>query len=85
MQGFGAASGVTTDEDGQAVSLWTIVLVLGKFCYLFLASLALGLCFGLFTSWLMKFFKSNSTPQVPPQSRQQPCACMQLHGPVAHR
>ena len=44
--------------------MYTIVQVLGKFCYLFAASLALGLCFGLFTSWLMKFFKSNSTPQV---------------------
>ena len=49
---------------GQLVSSWTIVAVLGKFMYLFAASLALGLMFGLFTSWLMKLFKSNSTPQV---------------------
>lgn len=35
-----------------------------KFLYLFVASMVLGLAFGLGTSWLMKSFKSNSTPQV---------------------
>ena len=61
VQEMGAKSGAA---EGQLVSLWTIVVVLGNFCYLFVASMVLGAVFGLFTSWLMKFFKSNSTPQV---------------------
>ena len=64
--------------EGQLVTMWTIVLVLGKFCYLFAASLLLGLCFGLFTSWLMKFFKSNSTPQVRPPALLRPPDCKWL-------
>ena len=42
----------------------TVIDILLNFAYLFAASLVLGLSFGLGTSWLMKTFKSNSTPQV---------------------
>ena len=43
----------------------TILIVFAKFFYLFVASLLLGLLFGLGTSWLLKVSKANSTPQVP--------------------
>jgi len=45
-----------------------VITVLIKFLYLFAASMFLGLAFGLGTSFLMKRFKSNSVPQVPPSS-----------------
>lgn len=45
-----------------------VIMVLIKFLYLFAASMFLGLAFGLGTSFLMKRFKSNSVPQVPPPS-----------------
>ena len=69
VQGLGVAAVQGGAQEEVKLSSWTIVTVLGKFIYLFAASLALGLMFGLFTSWLMKLFKSNSTPQVLPAVR----------------
>ena len=48
----------------EVLSGGTVATILIKFLYLFAASMILGLAFGLGTSWLMKAFKSNSTPQV---------------------
>ena len=48
----------------EVLNAGTVSAILVKFLYLFVASMGLGLAFGLGTSWLMKTFKSNSTPQV---------------------
>lgn len=50
------------DDSGLHAGL--VVTVLVKFLYLFVASMLLGLAFGLGTSFLMKRAKSNSVPQV---------------------
>ncbi|EIE24491.1 hypothetical protein COCSUDRAFT_46826 [Coccomyxa subellipsoidea C-169] len=50
-----------TSEKDLHASL--IITVLVKFLYLFVASMFMGLVFGLGTSFLMKRFKSNSVPQ----------------------
>ena len=52
--------------NGDEVLNSTVLTILVNFVYLFAASMGLGLAFGLGTSWLMKFFKSNSTPQARP-------------------
>lgn len=51
-------------DSEQPLRVETILLVLFKFVNLFVASLLLGLLFGLGTSWLLKVSKANSTPQV---------------------
>ena len=45
-----------------------VVSVLAAFLYLFIASMCLGLAFGLGTSFLMKRFQSNSVPQARPRA-----------------
>ncbi|KAK9909394.1 hypothetical protein WJX75_001559 [Coccomyxa subellipsoidea] len=50
-----------TSEKDLHASL--VITVLIKFLYLFVASMFMGLAFGLGTSFLMKRFKSNSVPQ----------------------
>ena len=42
----------------------TVGLIFGKFLYLFLASLVLGLVLGLFSALLLKKFNVSQTPQV---------------------
>ena len=42
----------------------TVALILGKFLYLFLASLILGLVLGLFSALLLKKYNVSQTPQV---------------------
>ena len=49
---------------GADLQGWMVLAILAKFLYLFAASLALGLIFGLGTSFLMKTFPLNSVPQV---------------------
>lgn len=51
-------------DGSEELNAGTVLEVLGKFVYLFVASMGLGLAFGLGTSLLMKVFKSHSTPQV---------------------
>lgn len=50
--------------DKNSLHAGLVVTVLIKFLYLFVASMLLGLSFGLGTSFLMKRAKSNSVPQV---------------------
>ena len=42
----------------------TVALIFGKFLYLFLASLLMGLLLGLFSALLLKNFNVSQTPQV---------------------
>ena len=42
----------------------TVALIFGKFLYLFLASLILGLVLGLFSALLLKKYNVSQTPQV---------------------
>ena len=42
----------------------TVGLIFGKFLYLFLASLLMGLLLGLFSALLLKNFNVSQTPQV---------------------
>jgi len=44
----------------------TVGLIFGKFLYLFLASLLMGLVLGLFSALLLKNFNVSQTPQVRP-------------------
>lgn len=67
---FGAWPHVQALKGTEVLNASTVVAILAKFLYLFVASMGLGLAFGLGTSWLMKIFKSNSTPQVTSQPRQ---------------
>ena len=49
----------------------TVGLIFGKFLYLFLASLLMGLLLGLFSALLLKNFNVSQTPQVTPPVKQQ--------------
>ena len=42
----------------------TVGIIFGKFLYLFLASLLMGLVLGLFSALLLKNFNVSQTPQV---------------------
>lgn len=42
----------------------TVFSIFAKFLYVFVASLVVGLTFGLGTAVLLKVLKSNSSPQV---------------------
>ena len=53
-------------EPEGSLGMDTVVAILGKFLYLFAASLILGLCFGLGTAFLLKTLKCQSSPQVHP-------------------
>ncbi len=75
-----------TSEKDLHASL--VITVLVKFLYLFVASMFMGLVFGLGTSFLMKRFKSNSVPQVRPlfycsSSFDVPLLCI-IHGCFQH-
>ncbi|KAK9850077.1 hypothetical protein WJX84_003336 [Apatococcus fuscideae] len=50
-------------EPEGALGPGIVVAILGKFLYLFAASLILGLCFGLGTAFLLKTLRCNSSPQ----------------------
>ncbi len=47
--------------------------IVGAFVYLFLASLALGMAFGLGIAFLLKLLRSRDSPQVRPALRVQKC------------
>lgn len=47
--------------------------IVGAFVYLFLASLALGMAFGLGIAFLLKLLRSRDSPQVRPALRVQEC------------
>lgn len=51
-------------EPEGSLGMDTVVAILGRFLYLFAASLILGLCFGLGTAFLLKTLQCQSSPQV---------------------
>ncbi|KAK9825253.1 hypothetical protein WJX74_003416 [Apatococcus lobatus] len=50
-------------EPEGSLGMDTVVAILGRFLYLFAASLILGLCFGLGTAFLLKTLQCQSSPQ----------------------
>ena len=57
----------------------TVALIFGKFLYLFLASLILGLVLGLFSALLLKKYNVSQTPQVVLLTALSPAAQHQRH------